>query len=212
MNDWPTPDFKHCSKCGQYLPAASFAPKANLRSGLNSWCRECHRAATRRWRTANPDHDLAWNTERRERTAKNKTSRTCLVCGGVIADRRRKDSTVCSAACDRKRDYATIMNNPSRAERYRDQNNQKRARRRGNESSPLDRLAIFNRDKWRCQLCGKTVLKDKKWPHPLMATIDHIIPLALGGKHTAVNAQTAHLRCNVAKHIRKRNEQLLLVG
>ncbi|WP_410666040.1 HNH endonuclease [Amycolatopsis sp. lyj-84] len=50
-----------------------------------------------------------------------------------------------------------------------------------------------------CQLCGKKVRTDVVVPHPLAATIDHVIPLARGGRHEMSNVQTAHFLCNSLK-------------
>jgi 5-methylcytosine-specific restriction endonuclease McrA len=33
----------------------------------------------------------------------------------------------------------------------------------------------------------------------MRASVDHIVPLSLGGPHTLDNAQLAHLRCNAIK-------------
>jgi 5-methylcytosine-specific restriction endonuclease McrA len=43
-------------------------------------------------------------------------------------------------------------------------------------------------------------------------SLDHIVPVSLGGTHTWANVQLAHLRCNVSKGNRPANEQLRLVG
>lgn len=61
---------------------------------------------------------------------------------------------------------------------------------------PINREAVFERDKWVCQLCGKSVNPNCAWPHPMSPSIDHIIPLSQGGKHTMRNVQLAHLECN----------------
>lgn len=50
-----------------------------------------------------------------------------------------------------------------------------------------------------CALCGKPVDKGLKYPHPLSATVDHIIPLAKGGTNAADNLQLAHWTCNRQK-------------
>ena len=49
-----------------------------------------------------------------------------------------------------------------------------------------------------CQICGKKV-SVKPVPDPKAATIDHIIPIAKGGKHEAKNCQLAHFECNWRK-------------
>ena len=51
-----------------------------------------------------------------------------------------------------------------------------------------------------CALCGKPVDFKLKFPHPLSATIDHIVPVSKGGHPSDIsNLQLAHLSCNRAK-------------
>ena len=66
------------------------------------------------------------------------------------------------------------------------------------------RLAVFERDGWRCQLCHAVVDRSLAYPSPGSVSIDHAIPLALGGEHEPFNWQTAHLACNVEKGARER--------
>lgn len=90
------------------------------------------------------------------------------------------------------------------------------ARRRAAERSAfvenVSRKKIYERDGWRCQLCRKPVDRAKVVPHPLAATLDHIIPLAKGGTHEPANVQCAHFLCNSLKGDRGCDEQLLLIG
>lgn len=54
--------------------------------------------------------------------------------------------------------------------------------------------------KWRCHYCG-TLLRKK--PHKteahLLATIDHVIPISVGGKNCRTNVVAACIRCNQEK-------------
>jgi len=51
-----------------------------------------------------------------------------------------------------------------------------------------------------CGICGKPVDKSLKFPHPLSACIDHIIPVAKGGHPSDINnLQLAHMCCNRQK-------------
>lgn len=61
-----------------------------------------------------------------------------------------------------------------------------------------------------CGICGNPVDKSLKWPNPLCATVDHIIPVIKGGHPTDLhNLQLAHWCCNrqksdkLAKQIRE---------
>lgn len=51
-----------------------------------------------------------------------------------------------------------------------------------------------------CGICGKTVDFGLKYPHPLSACIDHIIPIAKGGHPSDIdNLQLSHWTCNRQK-------------
>ena len=51
-----------------------------------------------------------------------------------------------------------------------------------------------------CGICGNPVDFTLKYPHPLAACIDHIIPLAKGGHPSDIdNLQLAHWTCNRQK-------------
>lgn len=74
---------------------------------------------------------------------------------------------------------------------------------------------ILERDGWRCQIPGckrRPIRRDVSYPHPRSKSIDHIIPLSLGGDDTAVNKRAAHLGCNIARSNRAGAEQVALFG
>lgn len=48
-----------------------------------------------------------------------------------------------------------------------------------------------------CGICGRRVDFSLKFPDPMCATVDHIIPVIKGGHPSALeNMQLAHLSCN----------------
>jgi 5-methylcytosine-specific restriction endonuclease McrA len=76
----------------------------------------------------------------------------------------------------------------------------RRVREAGGEvDESLDVLTVFEEDNYVCQICGKPIDPFLRNRHPMMVTIDHIIPVVKGGSHTRDNVQTAHYRCNAAK-------------
>ncbi|WP_256382792.1 HNH endonuclease [Streptomyces sp. Mg1] len=77
--------------------------------------------------------------------------------------------------------------------------NRRRARIRGNGRERYERLDVFRRDRWRCQLCSFPVDRTAQWPDPLSAAIDHVVPIAVGGADTLINVQLAHQGCNWRK-------------
>jgi hypothetical protein len=138
----------------------------------------------------------------------------CIVCGTHVVPGREgahwPAHRYCSRACRttssnrRQRD-----NGNARAARER-----RRARKVGAYVGDVSRPAIYLRDGWRCQLCGRPLKRNASPPHPLAPTIDHVIPLSRGGTHEPANAQAAHFLCNSLKGDRSgpQGDQLRLIG
>lgn len=61
------------------------------------------------------------------------------------------------------------------------------------------RQKVFERDKWRCQLCGEMTDRSQSPPEPLAPTIDHKVPYSKGGTNASENLQCAHYICNIRK-------------
>lgn len=78
----------------------------------------------------------------------------------------------------------------------------------------VSKLYICRRDKWRCHICGKKVNDKLKNPHLMSATLDHIVPLAIGGTHEPKNVKLAHMICNSMKGIgsSRGGDQLMMFG
>lgn len=88
----------------------------------------------------------------------------------------------------------------------------RRARMAGVAHVPIISADIFERDRWVCGLCHRRIPKHLKSPHPMSASLDHIVPLADGGDHLPTNVHASHLRCNLSKNRRGGGEQLMLIG
>jgi len=82
---------------------------------------------------------------------------------------------------------------------------------RGSQNDYAD-VEIFERDGWRCHLCGKKIRRDVDRRRPSGATIDHLVPLSLGGADVRENVAAAHRACNVAKNVAAVGDQLRLIG
>ena len=76
----------------------------------------------------------------------------------------------------------------------------------------ITRTALAERDHWRCHPCNKKVRPSTRRRDPLGPSIDHLIPVHLGGTHTWNNVALAHERCNLSKGTRAMGEQLMLIG
>lgn len=59
--------------------------------------------------------------------------------------------------------------------------------------------ALYERDKGICGICGLPVHEDKFVDNSWGGTVDHIIPVSVGGAHGMSNCQLAHRICNSLK-------------
>lgn len=100
----------------------------------------------------------------------------------------------------------------SRSCRRRQEKDRRAMRKRAVYIEEVWRSRVYERDGWRCQLCGKAVRRDVKAPHPRAPTLDHIIPLAAGGRHEYANIQLAHFFCNSVKGVGDGQLNLALIG
>jgi len=80
----------------------------------------------------------------------------------------------------------------------------------GNGFVPYQRIDIFERDCWKCMICGKQCKRGERAPHPLAATIDHIRPVSKGGRDAPDNVQCAHFVCNAMKSDALGHQPLLI--
>lgn len=151
--------------------------------------------------------------------------RWCATCGSARrreldrATRPRSRQYVC-AACGRE----GLSTNRGNARQYcpdcamlRRRNHQaaRRVRKLQSDHAPIEaftRLEIFKRDRWRCGICKRRINPSLRHPHPMSASLDHVIPVSQGGPHARANCRASHLRCNVRRNNRGGNEQLALFG
>ena len=73
-----------------------------------------------------------------------------------------------------------------------------RARHAGVYREAVNRLKVYKRDRYKCRYCECKVVRNDSMK-PNMATLDHVIPLHIGGEHTYSNVVTCCFRCNSAK-------------
>jgi 5-methylcytosine-specific restriction endonuclease McrA len=86
--------------------------------------------------------------------------------------------------------------------------NQNKRRARMNAAAiieKVDRNAVYERDNGICHICHRKV-SEKTF------TLDHLIPIAHHGDHTAINLAVAHRRCNSRRGPGRLPAQLRLIG
>jgi 5-methylcytosine-specific restriction endonuclease McrA len=140
---------------------------------------------------------------------------TCQQCGGEFRSRALV-ATCCSTRCSALLGHAERPREPKpcaecctsfagteRAKfcsdrcsarwRKRTRNGRLKNRIDAEKFSPRE---VFDRDGWTCQLCGGPCDPSVRVPSLQAATLDHIIPVSLGGSHTRANVRCAHYSCN----------------
>lgn len=170
------PGFATCAQCHQEKAVEEFTRQVRNVGGVGSWCKPCHAATNRAWRTKAGEALLA----RRRATYIPNTPRytfTCPGCG-VIGATQQPHRLWCSDTC---------------ASRFgrRAQRDVRVPQRR--------RQKILNRDGWQCYLCDRAINREMSWPHPLSGTVDHVVPVMMGGKNDPANLRAAHWQCNKDK-------------
>jgi 5-methylcytosine-specific restriction endonuclease McrA len=227
--------WKYCSReCALEGARAAIAAGVIFRSELNRICERCGKVYRRRnvkinnrfcsractliprkhcircgesFRPAAKQSNSAWYRRTGEQkfcsfTCANTIEQVCKQCSGSYIAHRKQG--FCCLRCQKK---FWLINNRARGAMY-SQNRKARVRKAFVEAfQPVD---IFARDGWRCQLCKSLVRRDKKPPHPRAPTIDHIVPISLGGVHSRANTQCAHFKCNIKKGVKVCGSQLRL--
>jgi hypothetical protein len=108
----------------------------------------------------------------------------CGACGNEFkASRTRK---FCSTKCARRA-----------ADKGK---HRKRARRFGVAYEFVNRIRVFDRDGWKCQICGRKTPKARLGSmEPNAPELDHRVPMSKGGPHSYENTQCACRECNGLK-------------
>jgi len=88
------------------------------------------------------------------------------------------------------------------ADSYRDGDARRRAKKLGIEAENVKVREVFERDGWVCGICQLPVDPELSYPDPESASLDHVVPLSKGGKHTRANSRCSHLSCNVRRGAR----------
>jgi len=144
--------------------------------------------------------------ETRAANAVVRLTRECKFCGASFVMPRPNGPALrgevnagqfCSRRCAHG---GAVYASPLDSRRARTQ--RRKARERGATIERFGAHEVFERDGWVCGLCTEPVDRSVAHPHPMSASLDHIVPLSKGGKHSRDNTQCSHLTCNVAKGAR----------
>ena len=118
--------------------------------------------------------------------------------------KRQRDYYWSNPERGRKRALQWAKDNPEKAARLNARNNRRRkaVMRGATFAERFDAVDIYERDGWKCALCGKPIDKTLVFPDRMSASLDHVLPISHGGQHTPENTQAAHFACNASKRDR----------
>lgn len=183
---------KTCTQCKQAKPIGEFPPHKRASDGKQSKCRECRAANQRDYAKRNPDkkresdkryrqnHPDTIREKKRQYSQDNREHLNQLSANWVKENKERRNANV---RAYRQRN----------AETYRVAKARHRARKENadGDCTPAQWQAILNRyaPDGRCPACGEK--------QPL--TLDHVIPMKLGGTNNPDNLQPLCNLCNAKK-------------
>lgn len=130
----------------------------------------------------------------------------CAVCGSLYVPKSLR-ARYCSDGCrrtaiavkDRVAHAEGRRAAPRRTDATRENEHRKRARKVGAAvGERVVRAEVGDRDGWVC-FCGEAVDRELLWPDGRSASVDHVVPLSLGGAHCLSNVRISHLDCNVRR-------------
>lgn len=170
------------------------ALKAHIRLPIWGNCASCSKAII-----ADRQHCAACKAKASVRSG------CCAVCGSAFVRTVRWQRS-CSDACRLHALKATrkrARNSASGVASRRADKKKRKALRRARQAiraESIDPIAVFERDSWRCHLCGRHTPRNLRGTYDDEAPeLDHLITLAEGGSHTWDNVACACRRCNGLK-------------
>lgn len=194
---------KVCRTCGSSKPLAEFHKNKAVQDGHMNICKPCACEKTRRHRASLPaevvrERDRKYYEKNRERL--RAASRRYYAENAELLREKSRERYASDPEYRRRMNEAVrawIKDNPERmAVHY----HAKRARRAAAPTvGEIDLSALWTGV---CGICGGDMDADLTYPHPMSRSVDHIMPLAIGGAHEQSNLQYAHLSCNVRKGAR----------
>lgn len=189
------PTTKPCSACGEIKPLDAFSIDRRQTLGRRGRCRLCERAISARYRDENRDRIREQQREYWFRRGKDRaTEREQRP--GMGEKRRARKRAYRKANPELWAKYERIRYErmtPKQARlRAATSRIRYRARMAGATVEPVNYAEVIRRNGNVCYLCGTTL-------EPKAITVDHVVPLARGGKHSYANLRVACMPCNRSK-------------
>lgn len=176
---------KRCAACTEHKPLEEFNRLTKSKDGRQSYCRPCAHGKVKKWSADNRNHVYEYNEQyRKANPEKSKAWQKQYHRNWYLNNRDTK-----------------LQQNAEWAKAHPEYVARKNARRRGKRTIDLERIDweyLKSRD-IECYLCDEVIDYSLKWPDPGSHSLDHKIPLSLGGDHVVENLAFTHLVCNLRK-------------
>lgn len=173
---------KRCRRCNVWKSADSFSKANTRKDGLSPYCKKCESERYKKYRSENPEKEKA----RKKRFFEKRT----------VEEIREKKRTW---------HYTWVSKNK---EKWLSYNRNLRSKNGSNTENSTNRRARISNNKgkitskeWK-DLCDKYGNKCLCCGKSRKLTLDHVIPLFLGGANTIDNAQPLCGSCNSSKGIK----------
>jgi 5-methylcytosine-specific restriction endonuclease McrA len=161
---------KKCTKCREEQPEDEFSVRKSGR--IERQCKSCVRYRSAEWYANNPERGRTRSAQWAQENHDRKKE---------TEDQWRQEN----AARVHELGIAAV--------------HRRHVLLRGGIVEKFTHTEIFDRDEYICQICCVSIDPSLGNRHPMMASLDHIVPISKGGSHTRSNVQTAHLQCNRLK-------------
>lgn len=197
---------KRCPKCDRFLPRSHFSKSRNRKDGLDWRCKACKSTQERAYRQANPEKERERHSAYQEANREKERERRRAYRQANPEKERERNRAYRQANIEKVRDREKAYREANREKRnqysseWRKQNKSKKAenahRRRSRQKqngvftiSPKDMARIYASP---CAGCGT---------HDGIS-VDHVVPIAKGGRHSIGNLQPLCVKCNQEKGTR----------
>lgn len=150
-----------------------------------------HSAHVRTWK--NFLHNLKTKVKAANKK-QNLKQKPCQECGKPVGYTFGRSKIFCTKNCAKQNQ----KRRPEFKEAQKAARKKRKAIQRGAKvGQAFSYKQVFDRNGWRCQLCGKVTPEHKRGTISHNAPeVDHIIPLSKGGEHSINNVQTLCRACN----------------
>lgn len=116
------------------------------------------------------------------------STRECIECNEVMDRRECGKSRLCGRCKSDRVDSMKCKLKSQRRQKIKTATVERVVRRK-----------VFEADRYHCWICLGLCKREYDSNDPASPTIDHVVPLAKGGKHSYANCRTAHAICNSLK-------------